>query len=69
MGVRQCKECGVELVRRKHESTARFSKKKYCSDACARKNFKKEGKGWWSMSGSDGWVKGAYKQGLEGSQK
>lgn len=44
----KCLECGVELVKKLHESEPRFRAKKFCSASHARAYLKKNKIGWWS---------------------
>lgn len=43
-----CKECGKPLIKREHESKARFLAKKFDSSVCSRAYFKRMKIGWWS---------------------
>lgn len=49
--VRNCKHCGVELIKRVSESIARYMQKQYCSASCGRKQLKLEGKGFFAYKG------------------
>ena len=48
--MRTCLVCKNPLIKRAHESEARFQKKKFCSAACSRVYMKKNKIGWWSAS-------------------
>lgn len=47
MEERFCQQCGKQLIKRKYESKARFSQKKFCSSECSRKYLKENKLGWW----------------------
>lgn len=44
-----CLVCGKPLIKRAHESEARFQKKRFCSAACSRVYMKENKLGWWSQ--------------------
>lgn len=45
--IRKCTVCGDTLIKRAHESNARYGKKKFCSPECSRKWMKENRVGWW----------------------
>lgn len=46
-----CLVCDKELIKKPHESRARYAKKKFCSQICSRKYLKEHKMGWWSSKG------------------
>lgn len=46
--IKFCKHCGIQLVKRKHESNERHNNKKFCSAKHARIWLKANQQGWWS---------------------
>ena len=48
MSLRTCQTCDKPLIKRSHESLARYAAKKFCSSTCSRVFMKKNKLGWWS---------------------
>lgn len=47
---RKCLICNNPLIKRAHESQARFLKKRFCSASCSRVWMKKNRVGWWNLN-------------------
>lgn len=47
--MKECRNCGKELIKRRYESKARFAKKQFCSPQCSRKFMKEHKMGWWKQ--------------------
>lgn len=56
--LKTCKTCGSQLIKIKHESEARFQRKKYCSAKCSRVGLKKEKRGWWNPEFKQRFIEG-----------